>query len=60
MNLVNINLNFAHFIVDRNYIRERFEEKKTRTHAKYSLEELKRKLGFYLNLKFNQKKLDKK
>ena len=41
MNLVNINLNFAHFIVDRNYIRERFEEKKNRTHAKYSLEELK-------------------
>ena len=59
MNLVNLILNIAQFISYRNYIRERYEEKKNRTHAKYLLKELKREVRFYLNLKFNQKKLDK-
>ena len=46
LNLVNLILNFAKFIIYRNYIRERYEEKKNRTHAKYLLKELKREVRF--------------
>ena len=55
---VNLILNFAQFIIYRNYSRERYEDKKKRTHAKYLLKELKREVRLYLNLKFHQMKLD--
>ena len=60
MILVNLILNFAQFIIYRNYIRDLNQETKRRNHAIYLLRELKSMIRFYINLKFNQRKLDKK
>ena len=58
MNLVNLILNFAQFIIYRNYIRECFGSEKHRIHAVYLIKELKVEIRTYLNMKCNQKKFD--
>ena len=58
-NLVNLVLNFAHFVIYRNYIRGLNQDRKYRMHAIYLLRELKSEVRCYLNLKFNQRNLEK-
>ena len=58
-NLVNLVLNFAQFVIYRNYIRGLNQDRKYRMHAIYLLRELKSEVRCYLNLKFNQRNLEK-
>ena len=58
MNLVNIILNFAQFIIYRNYIRECFGSENHRMHAVYLIKELKVVIRTYLDIKCNRKKID--
>ena len=58
MNHVNLVLNFAQYIIYRNYVTGNFKENKHRMHAIYLLKELKAEISFYFNLKFNQKTLN--
>ena len=58
-NLVNLVLNFAQYVIYRNYIRGLNQDRKYRMHAIYLLRELKSEVRCYLNLKFNQRNLKK-
>ena len=58
--LVNLILNFAQFIIYRNYIRDLNQETKHRNHAVYLLRELKAEIRLYITSKFIQRKLDKR
>ena len=55
---INLVLNFAQFIIYRNYIRGLNQDRKYRMHAMYLLRELKTEVRNYLNLKFNQKNFE--
>ena len=57
-NHINLLLNFAQYVVYRNYVTENFEGNKRRMNAIYLLKELKAEMKFYFNLKFNQKGLN--
>ena len=58
MNLINLILNFAQFIIYRNYIIKKFGSEKHRKHAVYLIKELKVEMRTYLDMKCNQKKFD--
>ena len=60
MNVVNLILNLAQFVIYRNYIRKCFGNEKHKTHALYFIKELKLEIRIYLKRKYNQKRLDLK
>ena len=54
MKLVNFILNYAQFIIYRNYVKERSERNKHLLNVNYLLKDLKAEIRFYLSLKYNQ------
>ena len=59
MNLVNLMLNYAQFIIYRNYIRNCFGNENRNMHALYLFKELKAEIRSYLSLKCNKKKFQR-
>ena len=60
MNVVNLILNLAQFVIYRNYIRKCFGNEKHKTRAFYFIKELKLEIRIYLKRKYNRKRLDLK
>ena len=58
MELVNLILNFAQFIIYRNYIKTRNEGKKHQVNTNYLLKDLKAEIVVFLSLKSNHKRFD--
>ena len=58
MKLINLILNYAQFIIYRNYAKERNKRNNHLLNVNYLLKDLKAEIRFYFSLKYNQKRFE--
>ena len=58
MKLINLILNYAQFIIYRNYVKERNKRNNHLLNVNYLLKDLKAEIRFYFSLKYNQKRFE--
>ena len=58
MKLINLILNYAQFIIYRNYVKDRNKRNNHLLNVNYLLKDLKAEIRFYFNLKYNQKRYE--
>ena len=58
MELINFILNYAQFIIYRNYVKERNKRNNNLLNVNYLLKDLKAEIRFYFSLKYNQKRFE--